>query len=86
MNFCRIKHSWEYYQEKYDPYDGYIKLKPTTRLAKAWVRKCKRCNKKQEAIIGSGTYNFKLRKYCWWSPCELTKDEIRDFRLRKIGI
>lgn len=88
MNLCKIKHRWEYYQEEYDPYEGYAisATKEYNKVAKAWVRKCKRCNKKQEAVIGNGIYNFKLKKYCWWSPCKLTEQESRDFKLRKLGL
>jgi hypothetical protein len=90
MNICKLKHNWEYYKEEYNPYDGIYDvgtgLNKHKHIAKAFVRKCKRCNKKQEAVIGSGVYNFKLKKYCFWTPCELTEQEARDFKLRKLGL
>ena len=83
---CKIKHSWEYYQEEYDPSYEFHTIKIKYPNAKVWVRKCNRCNKKQEAVIGSGVYNFRLKKYCFWTPCELTEQEIRDFKLRRLGL
>ena len=80
---CVIKHNWEYYKEEFDPSYEVGNLKINYALEKVWVRKCKRCNKKQEACIGTGTFNFKLKKYCFWVPCVLTVEEIRDFKLKK---
>lgn len=86
MNICKLKHNWEYYQEEFDPSYEIHGLKIDYEKETVWVRKCKRCNKKQEAVIGSGVYNFKLKKYCFWTPCVLTEQEARDFKLRKLGL
>lgn len=85
-NICKVKHNWEYYQEEFDPSYDFHGVKIEYKKELCWVRKCKRCNKKQEAVIGNGIYNFKLKKHCWWTPCELTEQEIRDFKLRKLGL
>jgi hypothetical protein len=50
-------------------------------------RLCTKCYKKQVTKYQDvGVYNFKLKKYITWEKAELSKDEVRDFKLKKLGI
>ena len=71
---CLI-HKWEYKIEKSNltsPYDVAIRM-------------CRKCFKKQKTKTGAGIWNFKIKNYVHgWEPVELTKDELRDLKLKKL--
>lgn len=77
MNWCSIKHKWEYKKEdiSYERINtGYSSLKlnqPVTIPTE--VRLCKRCNKKQMMAIRG-----------YWIDWDLTPEEIRNIKLNKI--
>ena len=49
------------------------------------IRICRRCFKKQRTKTGAGLWNFKIKDYVHdWEPSELNKDELRDFKLKKL--
>ena len=40
---------------------------------------------KQKTKTGAGIWNFKIKNYVHgWEPAELTKDELRDLKLKKL--
>jgi hypothetical protein len=49
------------------------------------IRICKRCYKKQRAMYSLFNYNNKHRTPDWRND-ELTKDELRDKKLKELGI
>jgi hypothetical protein len=71
MNWCFIKHSWEY-KEEMITYSNTNKLKSVTMPTK--VRLCNRCYKKQRS------------KGIDWVDWELTLEEERDLKLKELGI
>ena len=80
MNWCSIKHKWEYKKEdiSYERINtrySSIKLNHSVSMPTK-VRLCKRCNKKQIMSI-RGNY---------WNDWDLTTEEIRDIKLNKILI
>jgi hypothetical protein len=49
------------------------------------IRICRECFKKQKTKIGAGLWNFKIKNYVHdWESSELTKDELRDLKLKKL--
>lgn len=49
------------------------------------IRVCLKCFKKQKTKTGAGIWNFKIKKYVHdWETTELTKDELRDLKLKKL--
>jgi hypothetical protein len=77
MNWCFIKHSWEYKEEmityRMQSIGIYTnKLKSITMPTK--VRLCNKCYKKQRT------------KGIDWVDWELTLDEERDLKLKELGI
>jgi hypothetical protein len=85
MNWCRIiGHDWVYdFMHEIVEYPHSHRPKNIVKLN---VRLCKRCSKKQKTKLGSGTYNFKLGKYCNWKEIELTKSEERQKKIKKLGL
>lgn len=76
MNWCLIKHKWEYNKEDifYERVSiGSFLTKGATMPTD--VRLCKRCYKKQR--LGTRGY---------WIDWDLTKEEERDIRLKELGI
>jgi hypothetical protein len=76
MNWCLIKHKWEYKKEDI----FYEKIITGYRVNKAVsipteVRLCKRCHKKQKMGIRG-----------YWIDWNLTKEEEREIKLKEIGI
>ena len=49
------------------------------------IRMCCKCFKKQKTKTGAGIWNFKIKNYVHgWEPAKLTKDELRDLKLKKL--
>ncbi len=80
---CKIGiHSWKYYDKRV-PYGGM-----------RYFRKCKRCLKSQRKVNLS--YDFRVKyitgeliepKPKWkWKSMEMSKEDIRELRLRKLGL
>lgn len=72
MNWCSIKHKWEYKKEEIFYERIFLKKSATVSTE---VRLCKRCHKKQRMGISG-----------YWIDWELTKEEQREIILNKIGI
>ena len=78
MNWCSIKHKWEYKKEDiiYERIGtGYSFIKVNNIPISTEVRICKRCHKKQRMGIRG-----------YWIEWDLTKEEEREIRLKEIGI
>ena len=79
MNWCSIKHKWEYKKEDiiYKRIDtGYFSFPLKTEVPiSTEVRLCKRCHKKERMGIRG-----------YWIEWDLTKEEEREIRLKEIGI
>lgn len=77
MNWCSIKHKWEYKKEDifYERISigGSFLTKGATLSTE--VRLCKRCHKKQRMSISG-----------YWIDWDLTKEEEREIKLKEIGI
>ena len=91
INWCLIKHKWEYSQsESATHYNTQIiKDFPFNRTYSQFTlhtRQCQRCYKKQKATIGWGSYNWHIGKDCTWKDVELNKAEKRQIKLNKLGI
>ena len=76
MNWCLIKHKWEYKKEDI----FYERISIGSFLTKGAtiptdVRLCKRCHKKQR--LGTRGY---------WIDWDLTKEEEREIKLKELGI
>jgi hypothetical protein len=79
MNWCSIKHKWEYKKEPIT-YSRIISRYSSAKLNKdvivpTEVRLCKRCHKKQ-----------KLGMTGYWVDWDLTLEEEREIKLKEIGI
>ncbi len=77
MNWCSIKHKWQYKKEDiiYERIDtGSFSLKAEVPILTE-VRLCKRCHKKQRMGIRG-----------YWIEWDLTKDEWREIKLKGLGI
>ena len=72
MNWCFIKHNWEYKEELINYFNSNNKLKSVTMPTK--VRLCNKCYKKQRS------------KGIDWVDWELTLEEERDLKLKELGI
>ncbi len=78
MNWCSIKHKWEYKKEDiiYERIGaGYSLIKVNNIPISTEVRICKRCHKKQRMGIRG-----------YWIEWDLTKEEEREIRLKELGI
>jgi len=79
MNWCSIKHKWEYKKEDifYKRIDtGYFSFPLKTEVPiSTEVRICKRCHKKERMCIRG-----------YWIEWDLTKEEEREIRLKELGI
>jgi hypothetical protein len=79
MNWCSIKHKWEYKKEDiiYKRIDtGYFSFPLKTEVPiSTEVRICKRCHKKERMGIRG-----------YWIEWDLTKEEEREIRLKELGI
>ena len=77
MNWCSIKHKWQYKKEDifYERIDsGSFQLKAEVPISTE-VRLCKRCHKKQRMGVRG-----------YWIEWDLTKDECREIKLKGLGI
>lgn len=70
MNWCSIKHKWEY---KTEDISFFSRLKANVTIPTK-VRLCNRCHKKQRSVGID------------WVDWELTLEEEREIKLREIGI
>ncbi len=86
MNWCLIKHKWNYNQEDifYERFSVHGRLGKQVSIGSFLtkgatiptdVRLCKRCYKKQ-----------RLDTRGYWVDWDLTKEEERDIRLKELGI
>jgi hypothetical protein len=76
---CLI-HKWEYKIEKRN-----VISFPSCRPYDVAIRTCIKCFKKQKTKTGAGIWNFKIKKYVHgWETTELTKEESRDLKLKKL--
>lgn len=73
MNWCLIKHKWEYKKE--DIFYERISIGGSFLTKGVTVRLCKRCHKKQRMGIRG-----------YWIDWGLTKEEEREIKLKEIGI
>ena len=73
MNWCFIKHNWEYKEELINYFNHNNKLKSVLNIPTK-VRLCNKCYKKQRS------------KGIDWVDWELTLEEERDLKLKELGI
>jgi hypothetical protein len=75
MSFlCKIiKHNWSYKQDKIHIHSSLGDDKAHITLTK---RLCKRCYKKQVQVLDTGN----------WEDIELSVDELREMKLKKLGV
>jgi hypothetical protein len=70
---CKIKHKWSYSETKINTHSSYRDEQAHITFT---YRLCNRCYKKQVQILDNGS----------WQDTELSKDELREIKLKKIGI
>lgn len=77
MNWCRlIGHKWDYYNDDVTHMTtGGVIVKINT-----WFRYCAKCHTNQTRI------NFTGDEYTDWDNCELNVDQLRDKKLKELGI
>ena len=73
MNWCSIKHRWEYKTEDISFFSNITRLKSNVTIPTK-VRFCTRCYKKQRSVGID------------WTDWELTLEEEREIKLKEIGI
>ena len=73
MNWCSIKHKWEYKTEDISFFSNITRLESNVTMPTK-VRLCKRCYKKQRSVGID------------WTDWELTLEEEREIKLKEIGI
>jgi hypothetical protein len=91
---CKIKHNWEYYKDSVVYKSMVTIVGNSNRLdqnisTKTYdIRKCKRCNKKQinRTSLSKRFLDVIFLNKSSWKPCDLTNQEIRDFKLKNLGI
>jgi|Laugresu1bdmlbsd_1035121.scaffolds.fasta_scaffold82150_1 hypothetical protein len=74
-----IFHKWEYqiFEEETLFKDREVNVKKAKRI-------CEKCYSKQITKFGFGIYNFRLKKYVNWYSSDITKQEMRDIKLKKL--
>ena len=77
MNWCSIKHKWEYKKEDifYERISIGGSFLTKGAILSTEVRLCKRCHKKQRMGISG-----------YWIDWDLTKEEEREIKLKEIGL
>lgn len=78
---CKILgHKWHKFQGTKQMHieavnNSYMSIPEMTIDVNVWYRKCTRCYKRQERD-----------HFTDWSDCQLTKDEVREKKLKQLGI